>query len=702
MRAHHATNDVGEGTELLSVGRFARQLFEQQVTGTISWTELSASDRAVWRTQAEQALHALVSLGFHLEPVADPESAPLEAGKAVEATQQAIREAEGLLGMGEPLLAYNTLQKVLVDDPGDLRLLQLRGLALARSGALRRANELLAAMREAGHSDGETLGLLARTHKDLALTLEDSAERERHLAAAYDIYAAGYLESELRGNVADGYYTGINAATMAFLRSDIRTAHRIAADVEKLCEQALADCTSEADCYWPQATLAEATLILGNRDAARDRYAAAAALAGSRYGDLSSTRHQARLLIEQQGGSANWLDDVMRVPPVLVYTGHMIDASDREQARFDPRCENRVRDEIHARLEAVGPVAAYGSAACGADILCLECIRELGGELHIILPFSIEQFRATSVDINVDASWGHRFERLLEDANEVLVISEQPPEGCTSTFEYANLIMTGLARLRAQMLDTKLQGLAVWDGTQTGEPGGTGSVVALWQTAGVPFEHVQVGDVVARESNSADVAGGGQSRWPFSYTIESMLFADAVGYSRLTEVQVPMFFEHYAGAIAQLNAETAHRAAHVETAGDGMYMVFDDAGTAGRYALELSELVNGLDWQAVGLPDDLGVRVGLHCGPVFVGRDPITRQALYSGIHTSRTARIEPITPPGQVYASSAFAAVATAQGIKGLRFSYIGRTQLAKHYGVLPLYHVKRNTRRARAFGKG
>ena len=34
---------------------------------------------------------------------------------------------------------------------------------------------------------------------------------------------------------------------------------------------------------------------------------------------------------------------------------------------------------------------------------------------------------------------------------------------------------------------------------------------------------------------------------------------------------------------------------------------------------------------------------------------------------------------------------MATANGVDGLRFSYIGFTQLAKHYGVLPLYHVKR-----------
>ena len=47
-----------------------------------------------------------------------------------------------------------------------------------------------------------------------------------------------------------------------------------------------------------------------------------------------------------------------------------------------------------------------------------------------------------------------------------------------------------------------------------------------------------------------------------------MLFADAVGYSRLSEQQIPLFFEHYAGAIARLNSVTDHPAVHLETAGD--------------------------------------------------------------------------------------------------------------------------------------
>ena len=597
--------------------------------------------------------------------------------------------------MGEPLLAYNLLQKALNSEPHELRLLQLKGLALARSGALQRANELLKSLRDAGHTDGETLGLLARTHKDLALAGGSNRASRRHLRAAFEIYADGYRESERRGQIDDAYYTGINCATMAFLRGDTATAREIATRVDQLCEVALSRCTDDASSYWPQATRAEAALILGDRDTARQRYAAAARLAGSSYGNLSSTRHQARLLLDYAGETSSWLNEVMDVPPVLIYTGHMIDAPGRAQRRFDPDMEDAVRADIQAQLAAIQPAAVYGSAACGADILCLECAHESGSELHIILPFPVEQFRISSVETAGNGRWGERFEKLLEIANEVLVVGERPPEGHPSTYEYANLIITGLGRLRAQMLDTRLQGLAIWDGIRTEDPGGTSSVVSLWDAVGVPTQLVPVGaDAVAPVSvEPAHANAPSQQGWDFDYSIESMMFADAVGYTRLTEEQIPLFFRNYLGRIAELNETSNYKAVHIETAGDGLYMVFDDPFAAANYALELSELINSQDWEACGLPRDLGARIALHSGPVFVGRDPITRRPLYSGIHTSRTARIEPITPPGQVYASSAFAAVATAYGVDGLRFSYIGRTQLAKDYGVLPLYHVKRRT---------
>lgn len=686
IRANHATNLHSDGNESPLLEEIASQLFRQETDGGASWKALDDADRQAWRNRAEKYTRAVTSLGYRIETATETLATPCDTASC------AASEAEHLLDMGEPLLAYNTLQAALAEHPTDLRLWQLKGHALARSGAIRRANELLSDLWDEGHADGETLGLLARTHKDLALAAEDDEERDLHWEAAFEICMTGYRESKRAGDIDDAYYTGINAATMALLRGDRYSARAIATDVDELCIQALERSHSHDRCYWPLATRGEAALIQGDIDSARKMFSAAARVAGTRYGKLSTTRHQARLLLEHLDESAEWLDKVMRVPPILVFAGHMIDTPERSVARFDPSMEAEVADAIRARVRQVQPGAAYGSAACGADILCLEAVHEAGGELHIILPFPVEQFRAASVDIREDGCWGERFDRLLEVATEVLVISEQPPQGCDATYRYANLIVTGLARLRAQVLDAKLCGLAVWDGHESDERGGTRAAVQAWRNAGLDVEHVTVIHPATPESRQspAESAAFGNKRWPFSYAIEAMLFADAVGFSRLTEAQVPLFFEHYAGAIADLYRRSEHKAVHIETAGDGMYMVFDDPGTAGRFALELSDLIVNRHWPDYGLPDDLCVRIGLHCGPVFVATNPITQHRLYSGVHTSRTARIEPITPPGQVYASSAFAAVATASGVKDLRFSYIGRTQLAKAYGALPLYHVK------------
>jgi class 3 adenylate cyclase len=166
-----------------------------------------------------------------------------------------------------------------------------------------------------------------------------------------------------------------------------------------------------------------------------------------------------------------------------------------------------------------------------------------------------------------------------------------------------------------------------------------------------------------------------------------------VGYSKLSEDQTPTFITQFWGAVANLNSRMVQRPEHIETAGDGLYMVFRGVGEAGRYALELSELVTRTDWSARGLPGGMNIRIALHSGPVYWGRNPVTGLPIYTGPHTSHTARIEPITPPGQVYASSAFAAVAAANAVRDFSLSYVGRMPLAKGYGTHGIYHVSSAT---------
>ena len=89
--------------------------------------------------------------------------------------------ARWFLEAGQPILAYDVASDGLFVGAGDTVLRQIQGLALARTGATEKAREVLEKLRGEGNSDEETLGILARTYKDLALREVDGPAREAHL-----------------------------------------------------------------------------------------------------------------------------------------------------------------------------------------------------------------------------------------------------------------------------------------------------------------------------------------------------------------------------------------------------------------------------------------------------------------------------------------------------------------------------------------
>ena len=98
-----------------------------------------------------------------------------------------VAETERLLGQGEPLLAYNTASTGLQRWPEHLRLRQLQALSLARSGDIERANRLLTELAQQGLDDAETLGVLARTHKDLGLRAQDARHPHQRARGVRDV-----------------------------------------------------------------------------------------------------------------------------------------------------------------------------------------------------------------------------------------------------------------------------------------------------------------------------------------------------------------------------------------------------------------------------------------------------------------------------------------------------------------------------------
>jgi hypothetical protein len=108
------------------------------------------------------------------------------------------------------------------------------------------------------------------------------------------------------------------------------------------------------------------------------------------------------------------------------------------------------------------------------------------------------------------------------------------------------------------------------------------------------------------------------------------------------------------------------------------------------FALLLADLVLRIPWWKLGLPKSLSIRISLHAAPVHPVVDPVTQTKNYTGVHTSRAARIEPITPPGCVYCSQAFAAMSETLCVTDYECTYVGNVPLAKGYGLQPVFHVR------------
>jgi class 3 adenylate cyclase len=181
-----------------------------------------------------------------------------------------------------------------------------------------------------------------------------------------------------------------------------------------------------------------------------------------------------------------------------------------------------------------------------------------------------------------------------------------------------------------------------------------------------------------------------------SCRIAGILFADVVGFSALSDVEVVRFHYEFLGAVGRVLALTRYPPLVRNTWGDGFYLIFSTVRDAGMVALELCAMTVDTDWAELDLPDTLRVRVGLHAGPLFDFSDRVTGQLTLSGKHVTRAARIEPVTPPGMVYATQEFAALAAAYGVVEFVCEPVGRITLAKKAGTTPLFTVRASPKRA------
>lgn len=532
-------------------------------------------------------------------------------------------------------------------------------LCLARAGALDFARSEYVRLGLAAADDADAIALGARLLKDVAL----ASQGARRIAFA----KASRRRYEALSQRFGGVYGAINAATMTLVAGDHAGAATRAAVVLQAPSQGLA---GEA-AYYEAASQAEALFLVGDLEAARQRMEQALAFAPRAYAAHASTLRQMEMLCREVGVDIEWLAP-FRPPACAHFTGHIQNI-----------CDHALRQRIDETLRAERVGFGYCGLAAGADIVFAEALLEAGGELHVVLPINRPAFVQVSVAPFGDP-WVERFERCMARAASIRYASQDPYLGDEQVFAYASQFAMGCAVLRAQTLAGEAVQLAAWDGRPALGPAGVSADMAYWARSGrrgvvIPVERPAL---AARAVPAAETG---------SRAMKAMLFADVQGFGALRDDQIPAFMETVMGRLAEVVEALEAPPRHIETWGDGLFLVFDQPIEAALAALALLEAYRALDLGAVGLPRSLGLRIGGHYGPVHLRTNPLTKAPAVVGAHVVVAARIEPDAAPGSAYVSEALAgALATFHGER-VRCGYVGRTQGRKGFPATPIFNLSR-----------
>jgi class 3 adenylate cyclase/tetratricopeptide (TPR) repeat protein len=602
--------------------------------------------------------------------------------------------AEGWLALankvfrnGEFFRAFDLAQAGLRAHPDNLALKHRAVLSLANSGALDLAAEQFVTLGLDAVETVEILSLGGRIATDFGFRHTGDA-RAYAFAEAAASYGRAYEVARASGSP-DAYYPAINGAYLALLAGHEEEAARRSAEVLHILGDRIeaARDGDPLDRYWVLATAIEAYLLTGDIAAAQALVPHAVSASGNNPSNLSSTWRQLERILHVKSLPLETLAG-MAPAKVVHYLGHII-APPGQPGRFTAEEEAPVTAELERTLDGFNIGVAYGALAAGADIILAEALLRRGAALHVVLPFARDDFVELSVRPSGE-SWVPRFEACMAQAQSIRYATEDRHLGDDHLFAYGSQIAMGLAVLYGRHLHADLRQIAIWDGESSDAVAGTAIDIGVWERAGMPRATVIPCGNARHASRPVTATPVAQPPPGGRRHSRAMLFGDVSGFSQLTDEQLPGFTAKILGAMGRVIGRFREHTDMVNTWGDGLFIVFADAGIAANCALALQDAISAVDLEAARLPHHLSLRLGGHLGPVYELPDPILSRPNFYGAHVSRAARIEPIVPSGCVYVTETFAAILALSCAESLACDYVGWTDMPKKYGRLRMFLLR------------
>jgi len=618
----------------------------------------------------------------------DAPTPPPESGTVETSVRTALAE-------GRAFAAYDLASKGLTAGSQADLLHLLAATALVRSGAVEAARDELA-RTEIAHSTAKNLDPQSNEGLLLAEVLEEfwqATGQEDDRLRALEI-------RQHRANSNPGFADMARAALLTQAGDD-RT------DVEKLAHAALKRAVTEPGGEVEQVLdLVELALIIGDDTAAAQHLGLVSQLVADSLLKRAQCRRRLDALALQGIAVDPSLVELFDPPVLVVFAGTRLRLG--EDVGFPAGREQPLAAAIADVLDQLKPAVAYGSAAAGSDLIFCEALLNSGTELNIILPFQRDSFRDRFVAPH-GADWLKRYDHVLASAASVTEVCQEHYFGDDALLRFGNQVIDGTARLRGAALSSPPYLVAVWDYLAEPSPGSPNDFIDHW---GDPARLRLIGlDELEQQTDDPQEPDAAPSEPATTHDpdfgdqrVASMLFADVVGFSKLSDDQLPLFWRFMKAVSVHMGTD-APAPRMINSWGDAIVTDHDRAMDAADYATALGNAVAAIDSRNFGLPERLKLRIGLHAGPIFEGDHPLTGQRVIYGGNVNRAARIEPITVPGRTYASEQFVAVLTAEESElhaeaqlagqnyrpRFRCIYRGQLELPKAYGTQAVYEVER-----------
>jgi len=173
-----------------------------------------------------------------------------------------------------------------------------------------------------------------------------------------------------------------------------------------------------------------------------------------------------------------------------------------------------------------------------------------------------------------------------------------------------------------------------------------------------------------------------------------VIFSDLKGFSKLSEPELRTFYSEVMSELSVHLKPFIEKASVWNTWGDAFVAVFEYGCDAVEMALLYRDLLKEYKYEKVGI-SKLFPRIAGHYGEFEFFEDPLLNRTNVLGTNINTTARIEPITRPGEVFVTRQFkeAIEQLPEKITNIDFGELGEVVLAKNFGEREIFRLYRST---------